>query len=349
MGIIKAALTSTRDVFSEQWKEYFYCDAMPQGVIGMRARKRISENSSNRDPEDNVITDGSVVCVNEGQTALAVEQGKAFAYWDRPGEYEFHSELSGSVFEKDGLKNVFHQIGNRISFGGDVPLTQRIYYFTTLESGSVKFDTPQAMPFRIRDDKKGIHAEIRILCTGSFTYRLRDPLLFYNRVCGNFSETYTAKRLNSQLRSEFLSTVYQAVAEKSEQGLTLSGLNAAIPQLCERIRSLWKEDRGLELVSLALNLSAEGEDLQAIQNIQLFSDPSAMAAHLGSSMAESLRLAASSANRSAGVILAGSGQTGLQQQLEKKNRSWKCICGTVNQGQFCTECGRKCPHGSRDT
>ena len=315
MGIFKAAVTSAQDVFSEQWKEYFYCDSFPAGVIGMRGHKRVSRNGVNNNEDDNVITDGSIVVVHEGQIALAVQQGKAFACWSDSGEHIFHSMASSSIFEKGGIENLVHQIGSRIAFGGDVPLTQRIYYFSTLESIGISFTTPSQLPFTVVDQEYDLKTDLRISCTGSFTCRLVDPILFYNKVCGNFSDTYTYSRLQSQLKSEFLSTVQQAVGELADRKMTISALQGMIPDLNERIRELWKKDRGLDLVSLSLNLSAEGQDLERLQNIQLFSDPGAMAAELGSATSQAIRKAASSTTRKQEITHGFMINSDLQQQI----------------------------------
>ena len=39
MGLIKAALSSAGGVLADQWKEYFYCDALPETVLAVKGRK----------------------------------------------------------------------------------------------------------------------------------------------------------------------------------------------------------------------------------------------------------------------------------------------------------------------
>ena len=76
MGLIRAALGSAGGVFADQWKDYFYCDAMPSDVLMVKGKKRVSGRSSNRKGSDNIISNGSVINVNEGQCMMIVESGK---------------------------------------------------------------------------------------------------------------------------------------------------------------------------------------------------------------------------------------------------------------------------------
>ena len=66
MGLIKAAMGAAGGVLADQWKEYFYCDALPQDVLMVKGQKRVSSRSSNTKGSDNVISNGSVVVVAVG-------------------------------------------------------------------------------------------------------------------------------------------------------------------------------------------------------------------------------------------------------------------------------------------
>ena len=58
MGLIKAALGAAGGVLAEQWKEYFYCEALPADVLVAKGQKRVSGRSSNTKGSDNIITSG---------------------------------------------------------------------------------------------------------------------------------------------------------------------------------------------------------------------------------------------------------------------------------------------------
>ena len=86
MGLLKAALGSVGGVFADQWKEYFYCDSMPENVLVTKGRKRTGSRSSNTKGSDNIISNGSVIAVNEGQCMMIVEQGKIVELTAEAGE-----------------------------------------------------------------------------------------------------------------------------------------------------------------------------------------------------------------------------------------------------------------------
>ena len=86
MGLIKAAAGAAGGVLADQWKEYFYCEAMPADVLITKAHKKVSGRSSNKHGSENVISNGSVIAVNDGQCMLIVEQGKVVDVCAEPGD-----------------------------------------------------------------------------------------------------------------------------------------------------------------------------------------------------------------------------------------------------------------------
>ena len=59
MGLIKAALGAAGGTLADQWKEFFYCDAIDNDVLAVKGQKRTSKRSSNTKGSDNIITTGS--------------------------------------------------------------------------------------------------------------------------------------------------------------------------------------------------------------------------------------------------------------------------------------------------
>ena len=132
MGLVKAALGAASGVMGDQWKEYFYCSALPAEVLAVKGQKKVSGRSSNRHGAENIITDGSIVAVAEGQCALIVEQGKVVDLCAEPGEYTYStgtqpSLLSGGLKDIDG---VFAEMGKRFGFGGQAAAAQREKIYT---------------------------------------------------------------------------------------------------------------------------------------------------------------------------------------------------------------------------
>ena len=67
MGLIKAALGAAGGVMADQWKEFFYCEALGKDVLVTKGQKRITGRSSNTKGNDNIISNGSGIAVADGQ------------------------------------------------------------------------------------------------------------------------------------------------------------------------------------------------------------------------------------------------------------------------------------------
>ncbi|MGI5976424.1 MAG: SPFH domain-containing protein [Candidatus Limivicinus sp.] len=379
MGLISAALGSAGGVLADQWKEYFYCDSLRETVLAVKGQKRVSGRSSNRKGSDNIITDGSVIAVADGQCMLIVEQGKIVDVCAEPGEYIYNSETEPSVFAGslgDGILEVFSQIGKRFEFGGEAPKDQRVYYINVKEIIGNKFGTPSAVPFRVIDKNIGLDLEINVRCFGEYSYHIANPLLFYTNVCGNITEDYTRDRLESQMKAEFLMALQPAFTKIADMGIryyTLPGHSMELADaLNEVLSKKWGGLRGIEIVSLAVaSIKATEEDEQTIKQFQrsaALRDPTMAAGHLVNAQADAMRSAATNQATGAGMAFMGMNmaanaggmnaanlyQMGQQQQYQQPQYqpqqaapaadSWKCPkCGAMASGKFCPECGTKKP------
>ena len=143
MGLIKAAMGAAGGVMADQWKEFFYCDAIPAEVLAVKGQKRVSGRSSNKHGSDNIISNGSVIAVADGQCMMIVEQGKVVDVCAEPGEYTYDYSTEPSLFTgslSDNIGAVFQNIGKRFTFGGEPPKDQRVYYFNTKELVGNKYE-----------------------------------------------------------------------------------------------------------------------------------------------------------------------------------------------------------------
>ena len=218
MGLIKAALGAAGGVMADQWLEYFYCDSLPESVMAVRGQKRTSGRSSNTKGSDNIISNGSVIAVADGQCMIIVDQGKVTEFCAEPGEFKYDSSSEPSLFCGKLGENIlatFKNIGKRFTFGGEPPKDQRVYYFNTKELIGNKYGTPTPVPFRVVDQRAGIDIDIAIRCFGEYSYRICDPILFYTNVCGNVTDGFTRDRLDSQLKTELLTALQPAFAKIS--------------------------------------------------------------------------------------------------------------------------------------
>ena len=207
MGLIKAGIGALGGVLADQWKEFFYCDAIPSDTIAVKGKKRTSGRSSNTKGSDNIISNGSTIAVADGQCMLIVEQGKVVEVCAEPGEFVYDTSTEPSIFSGSlgrSILDTFKNIGKRFTYVGEAPKDQRVYYFNTKEIIGNKYGTPSPVPFRVVDQRAGIDIDIGLRCFGEYSYKVVNPLLFYTNICGNFSDTYERSEIDSQLKSELL-------------------------------------------------------------------------------------------------------------------------------------------------
>lgn len=305
---------------ADQWKEYFYCDALPADVIVTKGKRRTSGRSSNRHGSENVITDGSLIVVNDGQCMVIVEQGKVVDLCSEPGEYTYQAGVEPSLFCGDlsqSIRTVFDAIGKRFAFGGEAPADQRIYYFNTKEMTGNKYGTPSPVPFRVVDANIGLDVDISIRCFGEYSYRVTNPILFYTNVCGNVEREFTRDEIESQLKSELLTALQPAFARISDMGIRYSALPAHTAELADVLNAVlsakWGELRGIEIASFGVSsVTAFQEDENMIKELQrnaAFRNPTMAAAHMVGAQADAMRAAASNKNGAAmgfmGMNMAG--------------------------------------------
>ena len=379
MGLIKAGVGSLGGTLADQWKEFFYCDALSPEVLAVKGQKRVSGRSSNTKGSDNIISNGSVIAVADGQCMMIVEQGKVVEVCAEPGEFLYDSSTEPSIFSGklgDGIGDVFRNIGKRFTFGGEAPKDQRVYYFNTKELVGNKYGTASPVPFRVVDQRAAIDIDVGIRCFGEYSYHIANPLLFYTNVCGNVSEDYDRSNLDSQLKTELLTALQPAFAKISEMGIRYSALPGHTVELAdalnEALSAKWRDLRGIEVVSFGVSsVTANEEDEKMIKEMQrnaAFMDPTRAAAHLVGAQAAAMQSAA--ANQSAGPAMAFMGmnmagnmggmnaqglyQMGAQQPTQPASAApapqhaapagWSCSCGQIGiTGKFCPECGAKKP------
>ena len=384
MGLIKAITGAAGGVLADQWKEYFYCESMDADVLVTKGKKKVSKRSSNKKGDENIITNGSIIAVADGQCMIIVDQGKVVDLCAEPGEYTYDQSTEPSLFDggklADNIKEVFGNIGKRFTFGGEAPKDQRIYYFNTKELIGNKYGTPSAVPFRVVDHNVGLDVDISIRCFGEYSYRITNPMLFYTNICGNVEEDYTRDQLDGQLKTELMTALQPAFAKISAMGIRYSALPGHTMELANALNEVltakWKDLRGVEIVSFGVSsVKASEEDEDMIKELQrnaAFRNPNMAAAHLVGAQAEAMKAAASNQNAGAAMAFMGMNMAGnagganaqtlfqMGQQYQPQAApaqpvaaEWKCSCGSVNTGKFCPECGSprewKCSCGTVNT
>lgn len=370
MGLIKAGIGALGSTLADQWKEFFYCDALDANVLMTKGEKRVSGRSSNTKGSDNIITNGSGIAVADGQCMMIVDQGKIVEVCAEPGEYTYDTSSEPSIFTGSLGQSIiesFKTLGKRFTYGGDTGHDQRVYYFNTKELVDNKFGTPTPVPFRVVDRNIGLDVDVSLRCSGVYSYKIVDPVLFYTNVCGNAEREYTRDEIDTQLKSEFISALHPALAKLSAIGMRPSQIPAHNTELEEALNealsSKWSELRGLKIITVALStvgLSDEDADLiTKAQHAAMLKDPTMAAATLVGAQAEAMKSAAANENGAMtgfmglGMANAAGGvnpQTlytmGQSTDTKAPVNTWTCACGSENSGKFCTNCGAKKPDNS---
>lgn len=370
MGLIKAAMEAASSVLADQWKEYFYCESLPDNVLMLKGQKRIGKRSSNTKGSDNVISNGSVIAVADGQCMMIVDNGRIAEVCAEPGEFIYDTSLEPSIFSGNlgqSIKASFAAFGRRVSFGGDVGRDQRIYYFNTKELMGNKYGTPSPVPFRVVDSNIGLDTEISIRCFGEYSYRICDPLLFYKNVAANAASRYTREDIDGQLKSELLTALGPVFARISAMGIRYSALPGHTVEMADALNEVlsekWRNLRGLEIVSFGVsNVNATEEDEAMIKQLQktaVYRNAGMAGAYLAQAQGEAMKAAAANPNgammgfmgmgvaQQAGGANAAQllqmGRESMQQPAPQAPGGWKCRCGATATGNFCPECGSRRP------
>ncbi|MDD5916630.1 MAG: SPFH domain-containing protein [Clostridiales bacterium] len=376
MGLIKAGIGALGGTLADQWKEFFYCESLPNDVLMRKGEKRISGRSSNTKGNDNIISNGSGIAVADGQCMIIVEQGKIVEVCAEPGEFTYDRSTEPSIFAGslgESIKNTFKTIGKRFTYGGDTGKDQRVYYFNTKEILNNKFGTANPIMFEVTNKRIGMSRTVQVRCNGVYTYVISNPLLFYTRLCGNVESEFTRDQIDDQLKVEFIDALQPALGALAEQELRPAQLPAKANELKEAmndaLKQEWIENRGISVGKIALNpITLTEADMKKINEMEdaasIGSNPFMMAGRMTNATADAMQTAAgNSAGAMTGFMgmgmvgMGGQGGFGAAQNLynagvQQQNQNaaqtqaggqWKCSCGATATGKFCPECGAKKP------
>ena len=375
MGLIKAAFGAAGGVLADQWKEYFYCEALSADVLAVKGQKRTSGRSSNTKGSDNIISNGSVIAVADGQCMMIVEQGKIVDVCAEPGEYTYDTSTEPSIFAGElgpSIGDVFKNMGKRFTFGGEAPKDQRVYYFNTKEILGNKYGTPAPISVTTLVDRSVTRTiTIGLRCFGEYSYKISNPLLFYTNVCSNVGEAYTRDKLESQLRTELLTALSPAFGQIAQKGVIYSDFTMHTLDMADSLNEIlskrWRDLRGIEIVSFGISSirpdEASEKKIREMQETLFHSDPLLAGARIAGARANAMETAAGNTAGAmtgfmgmgmAGGAFGGSTENQLFQIGQQQAAAapapaapaaagWQCSCGATATGKFCPECGAKKP------
>ena len=376
MGLLKAGIGALGGVLADSWRDYFYCESMDSDTLVVKGEKKAGGRSSNKKGTDNIISNGSIINVNDGQCMMIVESGKVVELCAEPGEFVYDTGTEPSLFYGglgENIKKSFSEVGKRFTFGGEPAKDQRVYYFNTKEIMGNKYGTPSPIPFRIMDQAIGFPLDIKIRCHGEYSYRITNPMLFYTNVCANVENAFTRDEIDGQLKSELLTALQPAMFKISQNNIYYGAIPAYTMQLADELNELlsskWRDRRGVEIVEFGVSsVNATEEDEARIteypRSAAMGRDANMLRGHMAGATAQAMNTAAANeAGSMAGFMgmgMAGNMMGSMANFVQGADTThntmvnqpvggaplhggWKCECGTENTGKFCQNCGKPQP------
>ncbi len=303
MGLLKLAATTVSEVLgggiqavsgateSAMWKEYFQSGDMSNGVLMKRAEKILVDGGKNKKADDNLISAGSGIDVQEGQCMILVENGKVVEFCAEPGRYTYEESTAPSFIpgenEKfgDALKAYGKDIIAQWQAGGQRFNSQRVYFINMCEllatpikwgCGDIAFHHTSKMA------GGNIELDISIKGNGQLTIKVGDPMKFFENIGAQYVGT-DDDVLVSLNDDGIISNLKSGILDKIGAAISTLGASEPVPYTsigahAEEVAALinknlseeWAGLRGFEVVTFTINgaFVATDEDKAQIQEMQ---------------------------------------------------------------------------------
>lgn len=366
MGLIKAAKSAISGTLEDQWKEVIRCDNMDNHVLMVRLTT-----------ETGVITKDSTIIVAPGQCAMIYDNGKVLDATAEEGIYTFDESSSPSFFGGQ-FGAVFKEMWTRFTYNGATSKEQYVFFFNTKEIMDNKFGTTSPIPYSdwshpYLNEMTGelMPLAVEVIGHGNYTFKITDPALFMNNISGT-PQIYTKEELVNQIKTEVTSVFRNILNElcDSSHKVPLYELDSKTDEIIDMMKEKVFDEpirnRGLKIETFVIEQArASDKSAERIKEYEFSASSHLQKGKLVDSYAEAVKSAASNEagslngfmgigmmNMNAGNLFGNvaAGTMNVQPQAAtpvKQEESWKCECGTVNTGKFCTECGKakekKCP------
>lgn len=375
MGLIKAVAGSAFSYLDDLWEDYIYCDSMDNETLVKKGERRAAPGAG-RHASDNIITQGSRIAVNAGQTLIVVENGRIIDFTAETGGYEYRSDAEPSMFcggFGEALRGSFAEMKKRYAFGGAPANDQRAYFVNTKEILNTRFGFGN-VPYRDAE----FDLTIMLQGFGAFSFRVADPIVFYTNISGNVSDAYKKSSMEPQIKAELQSAMLPALGELGHSGVHYDQITMHTDELVailqKQMNEQWRKGRGIEIATIAFsNVMPDDESVDKIRELQesrAYSGNKAMlGARMGAAQANAMEAAAENpsgaVNGFVGMNMAqGAGGVNVaelmrdaptpsateaapQRKAEPSpmdEETWLCPnCGMENHMGFCPKCGTKKP------
>ena len=299
-GAIGAASGAFNTTTQNAWVDYFESGDMSNGIIMKRGNKIVGKNSMNKGGDDNIITSGSGIDVQENQCMILVENGAIVDFCAEPGRYRFDSSTAPSLMSGNnkGLKALAASFGSQFLAGGQRTSTQRVYYINLGEiqgfkwgSGNINFDHWET---DWNTGKPCWHIATTLMGNGVYSIQVTDPAKFYSvlgaaKAGADGDGLVTRQDIEPQIKTEAIAAIRQGVGRLSGRRIGYQEIAAHeydLAQEVDRILDQSWEERGISIFKIAIGMmDADDKSKEQITRYQetkgYATDPSMLGAYMG--------------------------------------------------------------------
>ncbi len=364
MGLIKAITGAVGGSLADQWLEVIEPANMGEGVVFTKGQfvRKDDRRSSNTKGTIDTVSNGSIIHVYDNQFMILVDGGKIVDFAAEPGMYKVDDSSLPSLFAGQ-FKDTIMETFKRFKFGGVTPYKQMVFYINTQEIKGIKFGTKN--PINYFDNF--YNAELFVRTFGTYSIRVVDPILFYKEAIPRDANHVHIDDINEQYLSEFLEALQATINKLSADGQRISYLPSkgreVSKYMADTLDEDWKLKRGILIESVGLASISYDEDSEELIKMRskgaMLSDATIREGYVQGTIAEGIKAAGENESGSgttfmgmgmgmnaAGGFLNSASETNREQMNKQQTQqasagSWTCTCGSVNSGNFCSNCGSK--------
>lgn len=325
MGLIKAFSGAVGGTIADQWKDIIVPPSEMNDHIVFAAGVRQDQNNkrgSNGKASSNIISNGSLIVVPEGVSAVLMSSGAITSVVSEAGGFTYHDNdiNSKSVYAGDGLVgSLIKQSWERFKFGGQPGAKNQVFYINMKEIAGLKYGTQN--PIRYRDGMYG-NQMLAVTSFGNYSVRVVDPLALVKNLIpvsvlgGTEMFKLEDAGVGETLFSGFIGSLAVALSSFTKGGKGIDEIQGGTVLFAKEINKAveeeyqWMTNYGLEVV--AVQPRGLDWDDASVELINKFSTGFLMQGNIGNAyaqtqMAEGMKAAGQNGGVS-GVM--GMGMTG---------------------------------------